>query len=339
LTQRLSGSKINILFLYNYLSSFVKRDFEILKSRYKVIPVQCTSLLSTFTLIWKVLPADCVVCWFGSLYFLPVVLFAKILGKKIIIIAGGYDVACVPEFRYGTMYGIIKRKLGRLLFRIAHIVAAVSRANAEEAHKYAKVPYKKLKLIYHGFNGKLQTNVARIDKKEIMVLTVGYIDKRTIYRKGFLAIARLSRLLPDVSFIIVGSYTNDAIRILKKASGDNINFKGYVSKEDLQGFFKRAKVYLQPSLHEAFGCSVAEAMLYNCIPIVSRRFALPEVVGDSGFYVDTNDLNDMARTVRFVLDSEPRFSETPRQRILRMFPLSKRLKLLSELIENTCLRH
>jgi len=48
-----------------------------------------------------------------------------------------------------------------------------------------------------------------------------------------------------------------------------------------------SKIYLQLSRHEAFGVSVVEAMKYGCIPIVSNAFALPEVVGNNGYIINT----------------------------------------------------
>ena len=44
-------------------------------------------------------------------------------------------------------------------------------------------------------------------------------------------------------------------------------------------------IYLQLSRHEAFGLSIVEAMTYNCIPIVTNVFALPEIVGTNGHII------------------------------------------------------
>ena len=50
-------------------------------------------------------------------------------------------------------------------------------------------------------------------------------------------------------------------------------------------FFQKAKVYCQLSRAEAFGVSIAEAMHFNCFPIVTNEGAMPEVIGDLGLIV------------------------------------------------------
>jgi glycosyltransferase involved in cell wall biosynthesis len=147
---------------------------------------------------------------------------------------------------------------------------------------------------------------------------------------------KVAHWLPDVRFVVAGPYDNDALETLKNIAGDNVTFMGYVSKEDLDCLYARAKVYLQPSIHEAFGCSVAEAMLYNCIPVVSNRFALPEVVGDAGIYVEPGDIEGIASALRRALDGDIQLPENPRERILREFPMSKRRALLIEMIKELC---
>ena len=99
--------------------------------------------------------------------------------------------------------------------------------------------------------------------------------------------------------------------------------------------YSRAKVYVQVSIHESFGCSVAEAMLCECIPVVSRRAALPEVVGDCGYYV--NDLNpeSVAEKIKEALLVSDGLGKRASERIKTVFPLKKRkvelLKAIKEL--------
>ena len=66
----------------------------------------------------------------------------------------------------------------------------------------------------------------------------------------------------------------------------HIEFTGFVTDDELLGWYQRAKVYCQLSYYESFGMAAAEAMLCECVPVVTRKGALPEVVGETGFYVE-----------------------------------------------------
>lgn len=78
---------------------------------------------------------------------------------------------------------------------------------------------------------------------------------------------------------------DDSIDYLKSIATPNVEFTGFVAEDELIKWYQKAKVYNQPSWHEGFGISVAEAILCECIPVVSDCGALPEVVNRSrAFY-------------------------------------------------------
>ncbi|MFC1951368.1 glycosyltransferase family 4 protein [Chloroflexota bacterium] len=322
-----------IAVLYVTSPAFTQRDIAILRSRYAVEEIQCKSFIGIFLSMWLVIKAELVFCWFGSLRFLPAVFIAKILGKKIIIESAGYDAASVPEISYGNMYGRASRYLGRMLFRMANVVLCISRSNQRETIENAHVPPGKTRMIYLGFEHDANDAIPGLKDKKKIVVVVGRIDACTIYRKGFLAAAQLSNSFPNTPFIFVGTAEPQALEVLKSAAGKNAEFTGYLSDIDLARLLIRAKLYLQPSIHEAFGCSVAEAMLYNCIPIVSNKYALPEVVGNAGVYVDGKNLDKAAAAIKEVLDDDFQLEENPRERILCQFPISKRAELLFATID------
>jgi glycosyltransferase involved in cell wall biosynthesis len=71
-------------------------------------------------------------------------------------------------------------------------------------------------------------------------------------------------------------------------------------------------------------------MLFNCIPIVSDKYALPEVVGNAGFCINPQSDEEAVEVIAKVLKGELHPKENPRDRILREFPIERRAeKLLS----------
>jgi len=328
------GRRLRLLVPYIWMSSFIQRDIEILRSRHEVVLAPCRPLWKIPAAALRCLRADGVYCWFGSTRFLPIVLLARLAGRRVVVITGGYDTANVPEIQYGNMRPGLTRLLGRLLFRAADVVACYSKDAVEEATLNAGVSPERQKLIYLGFNGDESRQAESASQKLPIVLTVSGIDESNLHRKGLLAVVETARLLPDVPFVIVGSHEPSALARLKELAGSNVKFTGFVTDAELNYWYSKAKVYFQPSFHESFGCSVAEAMLYNCTPVVTRRTSLPEVVGDSGYYVDVGDYEKMATAIRRALAGAAPGLEPPRNRILREFPESKRRAAILDLLES-----
>ena len=104
-----------------------------------------------------------------------------------------------------------------------------------------------------------------------------------------------------------------------------------VDDEELIKWYEKAKVYVQVSAHEGFGMSLAEAMLHQCVPVVTNRGALPEVVGDTGFYVPFNDKEATAEGIKKALKSDKGI--LARKRIEDRFSLTKRDAAISEVVE------
>src|SRR5438874_2588362 len=105
----MTRGELTILMPHINISTFIQTDIDLLKTEYNVRLADCGSVWRSLWSLRHVLKANCIYCWFGSLRFFPLCLLAKVLGKKIIIIAGGYDVACVPAIPYGNMVHFIPR--------------------------------------------------------------------------------------------------------------------------------------------------------------------------------------------------------------------------------------
>ena len=97
-------------------------------------------------------------------------------------------------------------------------------------------------------------------EKEDFVLSVGDDS----YRKGFDRILSIARNLPYIKFIIIGAIKPSYL------IPSNLEFKGFVSFEELLNYYRRAKAYLQLSRWDGMPNTLVEAMLCKCIPIATR---------------------------------------------------------------------
>lgn len=320
-----------ILLPYLTLPSFIQQDLAILEPQYQVDRVDCRSRAGVLQAMRAVAQADVLLCWFGSLRYLPIVAAARVHRTPVCIITGGYDVANLPAIGYGTMSRPLPRLLGRWLFAQADAVAAFSRSAGREAQLNARVAPEKLHVIPLGYDA----IPGPVLPRDPFVLCVSNVDDSTLVRKGLLDLARLARRMPDVRFVLAGGGTPAAITRLSGERPENLELAGRVSDEELDRLFRTAAVYLQPSYHEGFGSAVAEAMLRDCIPVVSSTFSLPEVVGECGLYAAPGDLAAFETAIRAVLAGNFQPAEHPSHRILRQFPLAARRDALLQLIGRT----
>jgi len=333
---------MKILFIHQGAQSFVKKDLDILREKHEVRELKFSGkkglFLNLLPDLWELLLGviwcDITFSWFGKLHAFFAVILSRILGRKSVVVAGGDDAAM--QTMIGRPYGIfshpVKGWFGKIIFRLANRVIAISEYNYQEIIANTPVLPEKVKMIYHGFDPALFFHGEEIDKENI-VITVGSIDAENYWRKGYFLIKEVARSFPKIPFYIIGLHDGDTIRKLERDKPDNLFFPGPFYGEELVAMLSRAKVYLQLSEWESFGCALAEAMLCECVPVVYRGTALPEVVGDCGYYVDSFDPDKIAVQIKAALKDED-LGKKARERIVSHFPLQKRRDLLLKTIND-----
>lgn len=323
----------NILFIHNAPTEFVRLDLEELRKSFDVTERYERSRSVNPIALWRAVKQhDIVFGWFASWHtFLPVE-FARLLGKPSILIVGGYDVASLPQISYGHQRGGLKKWISRRAMRRATRLITNSDYSRREIARNVGLTNGSVTRIFHGVPDRFGALPAA---KEPMVLTVGNVNRSNLLRKGHEPFVRAAALLPSVKFVLVGAWQDDAIDRLRGLAPPNVEFAGRVTDAVLTDYYRRATVYLQPSLHEGFGMSVAEAMLAGCVPVTTRLGALPEVTGDSGVFVDSTEPVAIADGVRKALSLPENTRVVFRNRILEQFKLVNRGRELERIV-STC---
>ena len=304
------GKKKRILYIVAGETGFINTDEKIIRSFADVRTTIIATIWDCFKLdllknLWF---ADSILIWFASMHTIPAVLLNYIFNKPLCIIAGGWDVANVPEIKYGGMQGGSRTVIGRWLLSRASKVIAVSKSNRQEIINNGKVHHSKVKLIYNAVS---VTNQGCLMERKDQVLTVGEINEDTFLRKGLDSFIEVAHKLPKTPFIHIGKWTDkngkpctNMINYVKKISPPNIRYTGYINRKELEQYYKESKVYLQLSRHEAFGVSVVEALAGGCFPIVSNCYALPEIIGDSGYVVKEHVVDEAVEIIKTILPSD-----------------------------------
>lgn len=315
-----------LLFVYPLDATFIDTDLQLLRRLYDVTAFNFgqSKISGYIGLTVAILRADIVFCWFALPFAAFANVLARLLGKKTVTVAGGFDVSRVPEIDYGMLR---KRRFvasARIALATANIVLAVS--EYIKAMVACVSPESNVRRAYLG----VDTSKFKPGHKGRLVVCTAHVKADNLERKGLREFVTTARSIPDAHFVLVGRHWDHSIEELRGLAGRNVSFPGWLPEDDLTDLLARCKVYVQHSFTEGFGVALAEAMASGCVPVVTRVGAIPEVVGDLGYYVVYGDTRGLARAIREAFDSN--LSERVRERIEERFSLDQRLQLLQATI-------
>lgn len=328
------GRRPKILFVRNQTQRFVMLDLDLLRKDFAVQDWHVTSrTVNVIATLRAVAASDAVFCWFASWHSALPVLAARMLKRPALVVVGGYDTANVPEAGYGSQRGGLRRVISRMVMANATHLITNSQSARRETVEAVGINPEKISVVYHGVE---LPALYTWTQKQRLVITVGGVWRENLLRKGLLPFTQAACLLPDVRFAHAGKWYDDSIHELRDRAPSNVEFKGFLPDEALTALYLQASVYVQASLHEGFGMSVAEAMLAGCIPVVTHVGALPEVVGDLGIYIDRNTPDAISAGIKAAFQVEEGIRHRAAERIQTLFPLEARQRALHDLVRRHC---
>lgn len=320
---------------YGNRSSFIEMDIEILSRHHSVVELGLCRMVDVPRLFGSIVDADLVFVWFAGKHAGISVLLAGFLHKASIVVVGGYDAARVPEIGYGlwAVGGPLDKALARLALKRAGRVLVVDPSLKDDLVRNAGINGSNVDYVPTGYDYNYWVPYS---EKEDIVLTVGEVNWTNVRRKGFETFVRAAAYVPEARFVLAGKHADDSIEYLRSISPQNVEFTGWLSREELRDLYGRAKVYCQLSLYEGLPNALCEAMLGGCVPVGTRRNGIPTAIGDTGFYVPYGDPEATAEAVKKALRAPREQGLRARQRIKSLFPLERRekelLKIINELI-------
>jgi len=282
--------------------------------------------------------SDLYFSWFVTGSIFPLVI-AKLRRKPIIVVAGGSEVVqTVPMISGYHAKSVLEKMAIQFVLKHADRIVTVSEELKKEVRFFG---IDHCETIYHG----IRTDIFKPEKSDKKIIfTISHLDKFNVERKRIKTIIRAIPLVihdfPNQQFVIAG-VRGDAFQELQELVIElkverNIQFPGRISNQDKLDYFRKSKIYVQPTIHEAFGVAIAEAMSCGIPVITSKNTAVPEVVADCGIYIDPDDPIELAKQIKLLLSETQlrnTLGEKGRLRIVSHFSFEKRKAKITSLIQ------
>ena len=230
-------------------------------------------------------------------------------------------------------------------------IVAISEFTKRDIIDRLAIPAEKIEVVPNGIDECLLRVTAASSGKEIFkkirrpyILFVGYHHPHKNLMRLVQAFSMMQdRTKTSHSLVIAGGKeagTPALMRQIKALGRKDIFVLGAVSSNELAELYKKASLFVLPSLIEGFGLPLVEAMSFGVPIAASNAASIPEVVGDAAVLFDPEDLESMASAMASVLGNSDLSQELSRRGYVRLeetnaFSWRKTAKRLVAIAEKT----
>lgn len=238
-----------------------------------------------------------------AFFGIPSGAIAYLFRKKIpyIVSLRGSDVPGFNE-RFGFEYVFLKPIIKSIWNRAGAVVA-----NSKGLRELALLtsPEQEISVIYNGIDvSEFRPDLNRTkDGNGLRIVCVS----RLIERKGIkYLIEAIGKLRDkDIKLVLVGEGNQE--EELKKLTQDLgisniVDFKGYISHDNIADIYKESDVFVLPSLNEGMSNALLEGMASGLTVIVTNTGGTVELVDGNGIIVPMGDSDAIVEAIRRLMD-------------------------------------
>jgi len=208
----------------------------------------------------------------------------------------------IKRWLYYSFVTLTERKALRKLTGLS----ANSNATADTVSKAYDIPPEKIKTVYLGFDLDCVPIDDQLEKERLHRPTLLLVGGN-VQRKGLPVILKtmpeLLKEIPGLTLQVIGN--NQNLGKMKKlvhqlGIGESVEFLGWIYPEKIKNYYRKACVFVMPSLMEGFGLVFLEAMAQG-LPIIGGNVGgTLELIedGENGFLVNPGDVGTLGKKIR-----------------------------------------
>lgn len=203
-----------------------------------------------------------------------------------------------PQY-FTSLYSFLSMWWHRLMYNwgawFSPLVLTVSEYSKHQMEDIYGIKSDRLKVIGNGWD-----HFERIVSDEtLMKRKPELFAKPYFFSLGSLAphknirwIIEVAKQHPQYNFLIGGHTSLKAFGVnYSENEVENVKFLGYISDSEVKALMTHCLAFIFPSFFEGFGIPPLEALSTGAKIIVARASCLPEILGDSAYYINPYDTN------------------------------------------------
>lgn len=268
---------------------------------------------------WKDIQAkvDLIHFPYFDLFFHTLPLIKK---KKTVVTVHDCIPLVFPEYYPLGIKGKISFILQKISLKTVDGVITDSNSSKKDIVQFLNYPEEKIKVVYLAADSRYKKITIEEKKKSEVRKKYGLNEKFGLYvndvnyNKNLPGLIKaFNEIKDEMQLVLVGkAFENQNLpegkNILNLINTLNISAKvkilGFVPDEDLIFLYNMTEVYCQPSFYEGFGLQILEAMACGAPVITGNNSSMPEVAGEAGILVNSNDVHDIAEGIRKVISNQ-----------------------------------
>jgi glycosyltransferase involved in cell wall biosynthesis len=173
---------------------------------------------------------------------------------------------------------------------------SVSNNLRKNLSKHLNIPLSRIETVYNGVDLKIFSPDIRtydfdlLDKfdlksKKYVLHVNNYAPKKN--PKTLIEIFEiLSNKYNNLKFVIIGKGWDHVIKNSKLYQNKRLIYISFLDHKMLSSFYRHAVAFINPTIHETFGMTNLEAIACGCPVITTRRYAIPEILGNAALYAN-----------------------------------------------------
>ncbi|HRN69571.1 MAG TPA: glycosyltransferase family 1 protein [Candidatus Woesebacteria bacterium] len=245
-------------------------------------------------------------------YFDPFFVHLPFVKKsKLVVTVHDLTPLVFPDLFPAGTKGNIKWQINKQLLKRADAIITDSDASKKDVYQLTGISNSRIHTVYLAAgsefkkmeHGKWEREIReKYNLPEKFVLYVGDVTANKnlprlieAIKQTNLTLILVGKSLVSKDYDVSNPWNRDLVAIQKEIRGDKqFILLGFVEQEDLVALYNLAQLCVLPSLYEGFGLPVLEAMQSGCPVVTTKNGSLPEVAGDSTYYIDPYDVSSIA---------------------------------------------